>query len=124
MKTITPHCNTVLARIAVAAVAAFALSTAQLPASDNKPLSPSILKKLDSQLVLVVRKTRGESPFDRPPTQKPDVFEFRGRVLVEMDGTLSRELSDQIAGLGGQVVSDWGTTTKFRAWVPSAQLET
>jgi hypothetical protein len=45
-------------------------------------------------------------------------------VLVEINGTISRELSDQIASLGGQLVTGWGTTTTFRAWVPFAQLET
>jgi 2-keto-3-deoxy-galactonokinase len=42
---------------------------------------------------------------------------------VEIEGVFSRELSDQITSLGGNVVNDWGTTTKFRAWVPFAQLE-
>jgi hypothetical protein len=111
------------ARTLAAAGMLLALSTAQMAANDSKPLSASILNKLDNELVLVVKKSRGEAPFDRPTTQQPDVYKLRGRVLVEIQGTFSRELSDQIANLGGQVVVGWGTTTNFRAWVPFAQLE-
>ena len=74
--------------------------------------------------MLVVKQSRGEPPFDRPTTVEPDVYKFGGRVLVEIEGSISRELSDQIASLGGQLVIGWGTATTFRAWVPFAQLET
>ena len=108
----------------VAAIATLTLWAAQTTASGNEPLRASTLGKLDPQLVLVVKKSRAEAPFDRATTLEPDVYKFRGRVLVEIEGTFSRELSDQIASLGGQVVHDWGTTTRFRAWLPFAQVET
>jgi len=101
-----------------------ALATAQMTANDDNPVPISILNKLDNELVLVVKKSRGEAPFDRPTMQEPDVYKLRGRVLVEIQGTFSRGLSDQIASLGGKVVAGWGTTTNFRAWLPFAQLET
>ena len=91
---------------------------------DKKPVPASSLEKLDEQLVLVVKKSRGEAPFDRSTTLQPDVYKFGGRVLVEIQGSISKELSDQIASLGGQLVIGWGTATTFRAWVPFAQLET
>ena len=122
-----PHCKTpfhALGRALLAAIAVFALSTAQMTAGDQKSVPASILNKLDDQLVLVVKKSRGEPPFDRPTTVEPDVYKFGGRVLVEIEGSISRELSDQIASLGGQLVIGWGTATTFRAWVPFAQLET
>ena len=112
-----PHFH-VLVRALLAAVAVLALSTAQLTAGDEKSVPASILNKLDDQLALVVKKSRGET------TLQPDVFNFGGRVLVEIEGSFSRELSGQIASLGGQVVTGWGTATTFRAWVPFAQLET
>jgi hypothetical protein len=127
MKTMKPHCKTpfqVLAPMVVAAMALLALSTAPLTASGKEPVPAATLNKLDSQLVLVVKKSRAEAPFDKETTVEPDVYKFGGRVLVEIEGTFSRELSDQVTSLGGQVVNDWGTTTKFRVWVPFAQLET
>lgn len=123
-----PHFKTFphlyLGRALLAAVAVLALGMAQLNAGDAKSAPAAILSKLDSDLVLVVKKSRGEAPFDRPTTLEPDVYKFNGRVLVEIQGTISREVSDQITSLGGQLVIGWGTATTFRAWVPFAQLET
>jgi hypothetical protein len=112
-------------RALLAATAVLALWMAQLTAGDVKSAVPAtILSKLDQHLVLVVKKSRGEPPFDRQTTLEPDVYKFGGRVLVEIEGAISRELSDQITSLGGQLVAGWGTATTFRAWVPFAQLET
>jgi hypothetical protein len=121
-----PHRKTrshFLAPALFAAIAALTLWTTQTTARGRNPVPASSLSKLDSQLVLVVKKSRAEAPFDKATTLEPDVYKFRGRVLLEIEGTFSRELSDQIASLGGQVVNDWGTTTRFRAWLPFAQLE-
>lgn len=117
-----PHFH-VLAPALLAAVAVLALSTAQVTAGDKKSVSAAVLNKLDQHLVLVVKKSRREPPFDRSTTLQPDVYQFGGRVLVEIEGSVSRELSDQITTLGGQLVTGWGTATTFRAWVPFAQLE-
>ena len=90
-----------------------------------KPALPaSILSKLDKHLVLIVKKSRGESPFDKPTTLQPDVYQSNGRVLVEIEGSASKELSDQVTALGGQLVAGWGTATTFRVWIPFAKLET
>jgi len=122
-----PHCKTsfrVRAPILIAAMAALTLSTSPMTASGKEPVPAATLNKLDNQLVLVVKKSRAEAPFDKETTVEPDVYKFNGRVLVEIEGTISRELSDQIASLGGQLVVGWGTATNFRAWVPFAQVET
>ncbi len=105
------------------AIAVLTLVMAQTTASGKELVPAATLNKLDSHLVLVVKKSRGEAPFDKSTTLEPDVYKFRGRVLVEIEGSLSRELVDQVASLGGQVVSNWGTGATFRAWVPFAQLE-
>ena len=90
-----------------------------MTAGDEKsPVPASILNKLDDQLVLVVKKSRGET------TLEPDVYQFGGRVLVEIQGSISSGLVDQITSLGGQLVNGWGTATTFRAWIPFAQVET
>jgi hypothetical protein len=126
MESMKPHSKKLfhtLARILLAACTVLALWTAQTKANAREPFPAAVLNKLDHQLVLVVKKSRAEAPFDTATTLEPDVYKFRGRVLVEIEGVFSRELSNQIASLGGQVVNDWGTTTRFRAWVPFAQLE-
>lgn len=105
------------------ALASLAICTVATSASGREPVPAAVLNKLDQQLVLVVKKSRAEAPFDTATAVEPDVYKFRGRVLVEIEGVFSRELSNQIASLGGDVVNDWGTTTRFRAWVPFAQLE-
>jgi hypothetical protein len=122
METMKPHSNKffhALPPILVAACAVLVVWTA----SAREPVPAAVLNKLDRQLVLVVKKSRAEAPFDTATAVEPDVYKFRGRVLVEIEGVFSRELSDQIASLGGNVVNGWGTTTNFRAWVPFAQLE-
>jgi hypothetical protein len=112
-------------RALLATVLVLALSTVQLTAGDEKPAVPaSTLSKLDKHLVLVVKKSRGESPFDKPTTLQPDVYQSNGRVLVEIEGSASKELSDQVTALGGQLVAGWGTATTFRVWIPFAKLET
>ena len=122
MKTMKPHFKTpfhALVCALLAAIAVFALSTAQMTAGDEKsPVPASILNKLDDQLALVVKKSRGET------TLEPDVYQFGGRVLVEIQGSISSGLVDQITSLGGQLVNGWGTATTFRAWIPFAQVET
>lgn len=112
-----------LARI-LPAVAVLAFWTTQTTASGREPVPASVLSKLDKELVLVVKKSRGEAPFDTATTLEPDVYQRRGRVLVEIEGSISRELSNQLTSLGGELVIGWGTATNFRAWVPFAQLET
>jgi len=120
-----PFLHLYLGRTLFAAVAALSLSTAQLPAGDAKSAVPAaVLNKLDEHLTLVVKKNRGEAPFDKPTTLQPDIYQFRGRVLVEIEGSVSTELSNQITNLGGQLVAGWGTATTFRVWIPFAQLET
>ena len=111
-------------RALLAAVAVLALSMTQLTAGDEKSAPASVLGKLDKHLVLVVKKSRGEAPFDKPTTVQPDVYQFNGRVLVEIEGSASKELSDQVTALGGQLVAGWGTATTFRVWIPFAKLET
>jgi hypothetical protein len=123
MKTMKPHFKTfphfhVLVRALLTAMAVFALSTAQMSANDEKSVSAATMNKLDQHLVLVVKKSLGDT------AAQPDVYKYNGRVLVEIDGSLSKELFDQIASLGGQVVTSWGTNLKFRAWVPFAQVAT
>lgn len=118
-KTLLP----VLGRALLAGVGLLALSTAQLAAGNEKSVPASILNKLDSHLALLVQQSRVEPLLSKSTAQVPDVYKFEGRVLVQIEGSISRELSDQIASFGGQLVTGWGTATTFRAWVPFARVE-
>jgi hypothetical protein len=127
MKTMKLHCKTpfhILARVLLAAIAAIALSTAQLSARGDKSAPASTLKKLDTQLVLALKKTRGESPFDKPTSLEPNIpVQHNGRVLVDMQAAVSPALLNEIVRIGGWVDSSSATTTTLRAWVPFSQLE-
>ena len=86
-------------------------------------LSAAARDKLDDQLVLALKRSRGEAPFDRPSSFRPEDFEQGGRVLVDMHASASTELVNQIARMGGQIITGWQTATTLRAWVPFTQLE-
>jgi len=122
METMKPHSKKFFHALPRVLVAAFAMLVVWT-ASAREPVPAAVLNKLDRQLVLVVKKSRAEASSDTATAVEPDVYKFRGRVLIEIEGVFSRELSDQVASLGGNVVNDWGTTTRFRAWLPFAQLE-
>ncbi len=123
MKSYSKILLPVLGRALLAVVGLLALSTAQLAAGNEKSVPASILNKLDSHLALLVQQSRAESLLDKSTAVAPDVYKFEGRVLVQIEGSISRELSDQIASFGGQLVTSWGTATTFRAWVPFARVE-
>jgi hypothetical protein len=128
MKTMKPHSQTpfqVLARTLLAVVAMLALSAARTTnASDSKPVPASTLEKLDLQLRLALKKTRGEAPFDKPTSLEPDIpVKHNGRVLVDMEATVSRGLLNHIVLLGGWVDNSSATTTTLRAMIPFSQLE-
>ena len=86
-------------------------------------LSPAAAKKLDNQLVLALKKNRGQAPFDRAKSFRPEDYEKDSRVLVDIEAAVTNDLSSQITQLGGQVIDGWQTATSLRAWVPFVQLE-
>jgi hypothetical protein len=86
-------------------------------------LSAAALAKIDDPLLLALKKARGQAPFDRPTSLRPEDFEKAGRVLVDVKGSISNELANQIVGLGGEVIKGWQTSTSLRAWISITQLE-
>jgi hypothetical protein len=125
MKTMKLHSKTpfhILAPVLLAAIAVLALSSAHLSARGEKPASS--LKKLDTQLVLALKKMRGESPFDKPTSLEPDIpFQHNGRVLVDLEAKVSTALLSQIVHAGGWVDHSSVTPTTLRAMIPFSQLE-
>lgn len=81
-------------------------------------------KKMDSRLVLALKKSRSEPPFDRHP-DLPAGLDVRpdGRVLVDLDATVTPELLKAAALNGGEVVSHFPKMRAVRAFVPLAQTE-
>jgi hypothetical protein len=93
--------------------------------SGETSIPAATLRKLDDQIVLALRQSRGEPPFDKPTSLEPNIpIKDAGRVLVDMEASVSKELLDQIAIVGGQVINGSATATTLRAMVPLLQLET
>ena len=87
-------------------------------------VAPAARAKLDGQLLLALRKNRGEAPFDKPTTLVPDLPAKDGnRVLVDIEGSISKALVDRVTLGGGALPDNAATSTTLRAMVPLSQLE-
>jgi hypothetical protein len=87
-------------------------------------VAPLARTKLDGQLLLALRKNRGEPPFDQPTTLEPQIpIKDGDRVLVDIEGSISKALLDQVTLGGGALPDNAASTTTLRAMVPLAQLE-
>ncbi len=88
-------------------------------------LIPAAAKgKLDGQILLALKKSRGQPPFDKPTSLEPDIpIKDGDRVLVDIEGSVSKALLDQVILSGGTVPNGSTTTTTLRAMVPLSQLE-
>ena len=88
-------------------------------------VTPAARTKLDAQLLLALRKTRGEPPFDKPTTLEPEIPVKDGdRVLVDIEGSVSQALINQVTFGGGALPDSSPSNTMLRAMVPLSQLET
>jgi len=87
-------------------------------------VSPTAKAKLDGQLLLALRKSRREPPFDRPTTLEPAIPVQDGdRVLVDIEGSISKSLVDQVTLGGGALPDSASSSTTLRALIPLSQLE-
>jgi hypothetical protein len=87
-------------------------------------VAPVARIKLDGQLLLALRKNRGEPPFDKPTTLEPEIpIKDAGRVLVDIEGSISKALRDQVILGGGALPDSSASSTVLRAMVPLSQLE-
>ena len=81
-------------------------------------------RKLDSHIVLALKKSRGEPPFDQHPGLPVDLtIQPDGRVLVDMDATVTKELQAYITGAGGEIVSSFEKLRAIRALIPMTRME-
>src|SRR6266446_5024972 len=80
--------------------------------------------KLDGKIVLALKKSRGQPPFDKPTSLEPAIpIKDGDRVLVDIEGSVSKALLDQVTLSGGSLPTDSTTATTLRAMVPLSQLE-
>ena len=87
-------------------------------------VAPPARIKLDGQLLLALRKSRGEPPFDKPTTLEPDIpIKDGDRVLVDIEGSISEPLLNQVTLGGGALPDSSPSSTMLRAMVPLSQLE-
>jgi hypothetical protein len=90
----------------------------------NQFLSPAAAGKLDGQIVLALKKSRGQPPFDKPTSLEPDIpIKDGDRVLVDIEGSVSKALLDHVTLSGGTVPGGSTTSTTLRAMVPLSQVE-
>lgn len=86
-------------------------------------LSAAARQKLDDQLVLALKRNRGEAPFDRATSLRPEDYERADRVLVDVQGSINANLATEIRRTGAEIVADRQTATSARVWVPISQLQ-
>ena len=90
----------------------------------NQFMPAAAAAKLDGQIVLALKKSRGQPPFDKPTSLEPAIpIKDGDRVLLDIDGSVSKGLLDAVALSGGVVVKGSPTATTLRAMVPLSQLE-
>ena len=86
---------------------------------------PLAKEKLDGQLLLALRKTRAEPPFDKPTSLEPAIpIKDGDRVLVDIEGSVSKALLNQVKLRGGALPGSAPSNNVLRAMVPLSQLET
>ena len=85
---------------------------------------PAAKDKLDGQLLLALRKSRGEPPFDKRTSLQPTIPVKDGdRVLVDIEGSISKALLDRVTLMGGALPDNSTSSTRLRAMLPLSQLE-
>ena len=101
----------------LAATAAFTLSTAGTFAGEES-------SKLDAQIVLALKQSRGQPPFDKPTSLQPNIPIKNGAsVLVDVKATVSADLVTHITLIGGKVAESPDAAHIIRAMIPLSQLE-
>lgn len=105
----------------LAASAALTLSTAGSFAGEQALPAG---QKLDEQIVLALKQSRGQPPFDKATSVRPDIPIRDGEaVLVDVEATVSADLTTHITDLGGKVAQSPDAAHIIRAMIPLAQLE-
>lgn len=111
-------------KTAVDAPVASRAEVVQEIANETPPLSAGAAQKLDAALVRALKKGRSGASPEAGPLLDPAIPVQDGeRVLVELKATVSKELLEQVALAGGQVLGSSEADHSLRAMIPFAQLE-
>ena len=90
----------------------------------EKDSRSAVQQKLDSNLVLAIKQARHEPPFDRATDLEPSItIQPDGRVLVDLNATVSAGLLAYIQLIGGKVINSFESARAVRAIVPLMQIE-
>jgi subtilisin family serine protease len=90
---------------------------------DEKAARTPAQRKLDSRLVLGMKKRRGDPMFARVPELRAEL-EMRGdRTLVSVHAEVTPALENAIRALGGEIEGSHPEWSQVRAWMPVARLE-
>lgn len=90
--------------------------------------SVSVESKLDPQLVLALKQTRGEPPYDKASPAggqpQPDIpVRDASGVLVDVSGAVSSDLLEGITKAGGRLAPSPDPSNVARAMIPLGALE-
>ena len=118
---------------AVVALLAVSLHAADLPPVAPQPVqgtprneasAASVENKLDAQISLALKQSRGEPPFDKPSTVQPDIPIKDGpRVLVDLNALVSADLLKHVEAIGGRLAPSPDAARIVRAMIPLGELE-
>jgi lipoprotein-anchoring transpeptidase ErfK/SrfK len=98
-------------------------SAAKEEARAAAPVPAAAQQKIDTRLANAMKKKATEP--GQPPTLNPDIpIQDGGNVLVDIKGSVSKEMLEQVVVLGGKVVSGDEPADTVRAMVPLTGLET
>jgi Subtilase family/Domain of unknown function (DUF5011)/Bacterial Ig-like domain (group 3)/Immunoglobulin I-set domain len=90
----------------------------------EKSSRSAIHRKLDSHFVYQLKASRGEFSMPGEANWRPQLkFEADGRVLVDVDATVSSDLLQKIRSAGGTVVRSVPRFNSIRASLPLSSLE-
>ena len=96
---------------------------AQGSARKDNPATPA-QGKLDAQIVLALKQSRGEPPFDKPGAAQPDIpIKDGSRVLVDLNAAVSDDLLRQVEALGGRLAPSPDPAHVVRAMIPLGEIE-
>jgi hypothetical protein len=111
-----------LSRPASAQLSEEALKQIEILQKEKEGRSP-IQRKIDSQLLYEVKKSRGETIEGVPPLKTGIQVDENGRVLVDVKAKITDGLLQQIQGSGGEIVYSSVKGNTVRAKLPISQVE-
>ena len=111
--------------VAIPAAEAETLPSLPPPSLPTVALPTAASKKLAGPLFKALQLHQQQQPAaGRSVTRMPDIpIQDGDRVLVDLEATVSQDLLDQIARLGGRIAPNPASGQQLRVFIPLAQME-